>query len=395
MEFYLKLCVLLKDKSDRKKELKERMLTNRLQGLTGPLAETLKSKDLLRKSGDSTKAGDDEEPEDEDGWPMEWDESWEERWARLDDVTGNNKPLKYNDALILTSYFYPVRQLKNKLCSCPTYLPVASTFSRPADHVFYSNMLYDDLDPQEKPSGSAAKPAMPSWASGMKMFQSHLHLKKAGTTQSPGSILQTTCMGAAIAPPPSLQESGSSGGKSVAAKIMAKYGFREGQGLGKLQQGISTALVVEKTSKRGGRIIAEQEAKELAMLPPLFPPPVPAVGTPPANTKNEPQSITDLMKNPSKVVLLRNMVGPGEVDDDLEPEVKEECQTKYGDVVQVVLYEMPGVPDDEAVRIFVEFKRVESAIKAVVDINGRFFGGRQVKAGFYDLEKLKKLDLAS
>lgn len=36
---------------------------------------------------------------------------------------------------------------------------------------------------------------------------------------------------------------------------MQKYGFREGQGLGKHEQGLSTALSVEKTSKRGGKII--------------------------------------------------------------------------------------------------------------------------------------------
>lgn len=63
------------------------------------------------------------------------------------------------------------------------------------------------------------------------------------------------------------------------------------------------------------------------------------------------------------MVLLRNMVGPGEVDQDLEPEVKDECNTKYGDVNRVVIYEVPNVDHEEAVRIFVEFKRIESAIK--------------------------------
>ena len=29
------------------------------------------------------------------------------------------------------------------------------------------------------------------------------------------------------------------------------------------------------------------------------------------------------------------MVGPGEVDDELEPEVKEECETKYGEIASV------------------------------------------------------------
>ena len=57
------------------------------------------------------------------------------------------------------------------------------------------------------------------------------------------------------------------------------------------------------------------------------------------------------------------MVGPGEVDDELEPEIQEECNTKYGDVQKVMIYEIPNATPEEAVRIFVEFKRVESAIK--------------------------------
>ena len=51
------------------------------------------------------------------------------------------------------------------------------------------------------------------------------------------------------------------------------------------------------------------------------------------------------------------------MDDDLEGETREEC-SKYGEVVQVVIYEIPsGVAIEEAVRIFVQFNRVESAVK--------------------------------
>ncbi|XP_045494990.1 splicing factor 45 isoform X2 [Colias croceus] len=214
--------------------------------------------------------------------------------------------------------------------------------------------------------------------------------------------------GAAIAPPPSLTAEtpspppmlptpspgfsiGGYGASSVAAKIMAKYGFKEGQGLGKKEQGMSVALQVEKTSKRGGRIIHEKDSG--SMPPPSFAMPAPpGPDSPNSQAKQEP-SITEIMKSPSKVVLLRNMVGPGDVDDELEPEVKDECNTKYGEVVKVVIFEMPNAPSDEAVRIFVEFKRIESAIKAVVDLNGRFFGGRQVKAGFYSVEKFNALQL--
>ena len=41
-------------------------------------------------------------------------------------------------------------------------------------------------------------------------------------------------------------------------------------------------------------------------------------------------------------ILLQNMVGPGEVDADLEPETAEECQ-KYGKVARCVIHEVSGV----------------------------------------------------
>ncbi|XP_052740088.1 splicing factor 45 isoform X2 [Bicyclus anynana] len=133
--------------------------------------------------------------------------------------------------------------------------------------------------------------------------------------------------GVAIAPPPSLtMESlsppppaipaassntgfsiGGYGASSIAAKIMAKYGFKEGQGLGKKEQGMSVALQVEKTSKRGGRIIHEKDST--VMPPPAFAmPALPGSDSPNASDSaqaaKEP-SITEIMKSPSKVVLLR------------------------------------------------------------------------------------------
>ncbi|KAM8973023.1 splicing factor 45 isoform 1-T1 [Pelodytes ibericus] len=164
-------------------------------------------------------------------------------------------------------------------------------------------------------------------------------------------------------------------GGTVAHKIMQKYGFREGQGLGKHEQGLSTALSVEKTSKRGGKIIVGDLADKVD-----------------TSKKADPNPLTEILKFPTKVVLLRNMVGAGEVDEDLEAETKEECE-KYGKVAKCVIFEIPGAPDEDAVRIFLEFERVESAIKAVVDLNGRYFGGRIVKASFYNLDKFRTLDL--
>ncbi|KAM8883683.1 splicing factor 45 isoform 2-T2 [Synchiropus picturatus] len=179
-------------------------------------------------------------------------------------------------------------------------------------------------------------------------------------------------------------------GGTVAHKIMQKYGFKEGQGLGKHEQGLSTALSVEKTSKRGGKIIIGDVAEKPG---PSQAGPAEALGVGAAGEDaSKANPLTEILKNPTKVVLLRNMVGRGEVDEDLEGETKEECE-KYGKVVKCVIFEIAEVPDDEAVRIFLEFERVESAIKAVVDLNGRYFGGRVVKACFYNLDKFRVFDL--
>lgn len=62
------------------------------------------------------------------------------------------------------------------------------------------------------------------------------------------------------------------------------------------------------------------------------------------------------------------MVGPGDVDEELEPEVKDECNTKYGDVNNVLIHEQFGTTPEDAVKIFVEFKRIESAIKGMFSI---------------------------
>ncbi|KAL6459845.1 hypothetical protein MHYP_G00316040 [Metynnis hypsauchen] len=183
-------------------------------------------------------------------------------------------------------------------------------------------------------------------------------------------------------------------GGTVAHKIMQKYGFREGQGLGKHEQGLSTALSVEKTSKRGGKIIiGDSTEKTSGSSQNVTDAPGSNSGaSADTSKKNEVNPLTEILKCPTKVVLLRNMVGRGEVDEDLEAETKEECE-KYGKVVKCVIFEISDVPDDEAVRIFLEFERVESAIKAVVDLNGRYFGGRVVKACFYNLDKFRVLDL--
>lgn len=98
-----------------------------------------------------------------------------------------------------------------------------------------------------------------------------------------------------------------------------------------------------------------------------------------------------LMRRPldSKVVILRNMVGPEDVDDLLKEEIQDEC-SKFGVVERVIIYnekQTDNEEDDSAdviVKIFVEFSLPSETEKAKDALNGRYFGGRLVRAELYD-----------
>ncbi|KDN53001.1 splicing factor, CC1-like protein [Tilletiaria anomala UBC 951] len=103
----------------------------------------------------------------------------------------------------------------------------------------------------------------------------------------------------------------------------------------------------------------------------------PASRTPPA----EQQRPTNIPQATSKTVLLQNMFDPAEEverdwDTDLANDVKEECEAKYGGVERI------HVERESAGDIYVKFVDVSVAAKAIQGLNGRFFGGRSIKAHY-------------
>ncbi|TMW47116.1 hypothetical protein DOY81_007804, partial [Sarcophaga bullata] len=101
----------------------------------------------------------------------------------------------------------------------------------------------------------------------------------------------------------------------------------------------------------------------------------------------------------SRVIILRNMVGPEDVDETLQEEIQEEC-TKFGSVSRVIIFnekQTENEDDDEAeiiVKIFVEFSTAIEAARGKDALHGRFFGGRRVIAELYDQSLFDHGDLS-
>jgi splicing factor 45 len=181
----------------------------------------------------------------------------------------------------------------------------------------------------------------------------------------------------------------------VGSKMMSRMGYQEGKGLGKYESGIVNPLEVQKIGNSKQAIIIQKNT------------PVPS-----SNSGGDNSMAVDVAESketentkkrsiavvPSNVILLKNMVGPGEVDATLENEIKQECQN-YGKVKQCIIRDLSMTrskikyPDNECVRIFILYDKQEYAVRAYKDLNGRYFGGRQITASFFSEDRFKMCDL--
>ncbi|KAK6499566.1 hypothetical protein TWF481_009932 [Arthrobotrys musiformis] len=172
-------------------------------------------------------------------------------------------------------------------------------------------------------------------------------------------------------PPESGQGSGSTrsnrpGQKGFAERLMSKYGWTKGTGLGASSSGMVHALQVKaskgKDAKGVGKILDKNKKR-----------------------KDDGGKFGKM----SEVVVLHKMVDGLEGEDPavLMQEIGDECSEKYGRIERVHIVHKQ--PEDAPSKVFVQFTSQLSALRAVNALEGRMFNGNTIEARFFDADEFE------
>jgi splicing factor 45 len=176
------------------------------------------------------------------------------------------------------------------------------------------------------------------------------------------------------------------GQAGFAERLLSKYGWTKGSGLGAQGTGIVNPLYakVDKRKKKsdaegGGYVTPAGTGKILG-------------GQKSKVTQEEEEGKFGAM---SEVVKLEGMLRGLDLDVELSregggimQEIGEECSEKYGSVERVYIDRDGGERDEaDGGVVFVQFVSQLSALRAVNALEGRVFGGNVIKARFWDREK--------
>lgn len=173
------------------------------------------------------------------------------------------------------------------------------------------------------------------------------------------------------------------GQSKFAERLMAKYGWSKGQGLGKEGTGVTSALYakVDKRKKKsdaegGGYVQPTATGRILG-------------GTKSAAAKEAEEG---KFGNMSEVVRLQGMLKGMDLQTEMDSEqggimqeIGEECGAKYGNVERVYVYSDTDHADGAFV--FVHFTNQLSALRAVNALDERVFNGNRITARFWPREK--------
>lgn len=173
------------------------------------------------------------------------------------------------------------------------------------------------------------------------------------------------------------------GQAKFAERLMSKYGWSKGQGLGKEGTGVTTALHV-KVDKRKKK----SDAEGGGFVTPA------AIGRILGGTRSKAGREAEEGKfgAMSEVVRLEGMLKGMDMqaemlreDGNIMQEIGEECGDKYGNVERVYIHQ--DTDSDSGAYVFVHFTQPLSALRAVNALEGRVFNGNEIRAKFWPREK--------